>query len=256
MTKTTPVDTSSELTGSRVRLRFRRHLLPVLGGLTAFIAVFVLLNLQLIEGIIAYHMYHPIDVNTLDASAAVFHPDPNAQDIIINKINVQAPVNFTETRVNQWIFLQDLQSAVVHYPGTALPGQTGNVVIFGHSSGVPWEPGKYKFIFTLLDKLTYGDKIFVDYKGTRYTYQVYNTMIVMPNDMSVLNQSGTHMLSLITCTPVGTSQKRYIVQAVQISPQVSNGTNYDKPATLPQTAQPQMDLPGDTSLWQQLLHLL
>lgn len=249
---------SKELRGSRVKFRFRRHVLPIVAGLVMFIAIFLLLNSQLISGVIAYQLYSKrVNVAAADATTSGYSVDPTAPPrIIINKINVTAPVNFTETRVNQYIFLQDLHDGTVHYPGTALPGQTGNVAIFGHSSGVWWEPGHYKFVFTLLDQLTYGDKIFIEYKGVRYIYQVYNTMVVQPDDMSVLNQTGSHMLTLITCTPVGTSAKRLIIQAQQISPKVPDSTGYGAPATLPSTAQGQSALPSsDASLWDALRHL-
>lgn len=256
------VKAPKELRGSRVKLRFKRHVLPVLAGLFVCAAIFILLNAQLIIAQLEYQQraqyVQTTSIPTTATVIPVYHVNPSAPpQIIINKINVTAPVNFTETRINQYVFLQDLHNGTVHYPGTALPGQTGNVAIFGHSSGVWWEAGNYKFVFTLLDKLTYNDQIFVDYKGIRYVYQVYNTKVVMPDDMTVLNQGGNHILTLITCTPVGTSQKRLIVQAVQISPQVQTATTYDAPATLPTTAHNQAALPSSNpSFWGSLWHTI
>src|SRR4030095_4689134 len=131
--------------------------------------------------------------------------------IIINKINVNAPVVFDQTTVNEGNFQKALQHGVVHYPNTALPGQQGNVVIFGHSSGQWWAPGDYKFIFSLLDKMSVNDEIVLDYKGMRYIYKVTSTQVVSPDTVSVLNQPpNEHALTLITCTPVGTNLKRLI----------------------------------------------
>ena len=236
-------------------MSFRRHVLPVLAGLVVFLSVFGFFNSELITGDLAYYFYsRNIKVAIADdVTAAVYHlPKGAPNQIIINKIRVTAPTLFNETTVNETAFLQDLQHGVVHYPGTAVPGQVGNVVIFGHSSGQWWAPGDYKFVFMLLDKLAYGDEIFVDYNGIRYIYRVYNTKVVVPTDMSVLNQTGSHMLTLLTCTPVGTSNKRLAVQAEQIVPKVAQGTEATTAATLPATAKGQTSLPGQSSFWQDL----
>jgi len=174
--------------------------------------------------------------------------------VIINSINVSAPITF-ETQNNESVFLQDLQHGVVHYPETAAPGQEGNVAIFGHSSGVWWEPGNYKFIFTLLDKVKIGDKIFIDYQGTRYIYRVYATKVVAPTDLSVLQQGNGHQLTLITCTPVGTSTNRLIVSAEQYSPKPTASTTPVPTDTLPSGAKGL--LPGNSSsVWHDLGEVL
>ena len=98
------------------------------------------------------------------------------------------------------------------------------MVIFGHSSGQVWAPGDYKFIFTLLNKVAVNDAVYVDYNGTRYTYKVTGTEVVNPSDVKVLDQGTGHNLTLITCTPVGTSKSRLIVHAAQISPAPTKDT--------------------------------
>jgi sortase A len=75
----------------------------------------------------------------------------------------------------------------------------------------------------------------VDFKGKRYIYRVTTTKVVTPNDVSVLGQTKTPTLTLITCTPVGTSKNRFIVQARQVSPDPSTAekleTTQYKPIT-------------------------
>jgi hypothetical protein len=85
---------------------------------------------------------------------------------------------------------------------------------------MPWTPGVYKFVFTLLDKLQAGDEIIVDYNGTRYIYRINSTEVVSPDNINVLKPTDPkkHSLELITCTPVGTSKNRLVVHAEQISP--------------------------------------
>ncbi len=244
-----------ELAGSRVRISFRRHLLPPLGGLLVAILIFGFFNSQLLSARIAYYLDSRQPVAQLDSQTIASPVPKDASRIIINSINVKAPIIF-ESQNNEGVFLQDLQNGVVHYPDTAIPGQEGNVAIFGHSSGQWWAPGNYKFVFTLLDKVKIGDKIFIDYHGTRYIYRVYDSFVVAPTNLSVLNQSSNHMLTLITCTPVGTSAKRLIIRAQQYVPKVSNDLTSTKSATLPSGVGTGTTLPGnDSSFWHNLREL-
>jgi len=110
-----------------------------------------------------------------------------------------------------------LQKGVVHYPGTARPGQFGNLFITGHSSYYPWDPGKFKDVFALLGKLQPGDLFYVYYNQSQYTYKIYNRMEVTPGNVDVLVQpKDKKMATLMTCTPVGTALRRLIIQADQV----------------------------------------
>lgn len=157
--------------------------------------------------------------------------------LIIPKLNVTAPIVFIDTTEEKSV-LTALQDGVVHYAGTANPGENGNSVFFGHSSNDLWEKGNYKFIFALLEKLTVGDQYEIHYQNKKYIYTVEETKVVAPTDLSVLNQTTTPYSTLITCTPPGTSWKRFIVKAKQTSPigatQVAiNNNTLAKPAVLP-----------------------
>lgn len=110
---------------------------------------------------------------------------------------------------------EDLLTSMIHYSGTALPGQYGNATIFCHSS-LPqfFNPKSYKTICSTLPKLEIGDDILVDYDGITYRYQVYKMVEVKPEDVEVLAQyyDGQY-LSMITCVPPGTYLRRLIVRA-------------------------------------------
>ncbi len=108
---------------------------------------------------------------------------------------------------------QDLMNSLVHYPGTSLPGQYGNAVIFGHSV-LPqfFNPKNYKTIFSTLPTLKKGDEIFIDFDGILYRYQVTNLEEVAPDNVTVLEQRyDSEYLSLITCVPPGTYLRRLVV---------------------------------------------
>ncbi|HEV2413073.1 MAG TPA: sortase [Candidatus Saccharimonadales bacterium] len=152
-------------------------------------------------------------------TAADIGPNP---EIIIPKIGVDVPVVYGITSYDNTDIENGLENGVVHYGTTTYPGQIGNDVIVGHSSNEIYAPGNYKFAFVLLSDLDNGDVVELNYQGTRYVYQVYNKAVVSPNDFSLIDTSpSTPTLSLITCTPPGTSLNRLIVQAKQISPDPS-----------------------------------
>lgn len=114
---------------------------------------------------------------------------------------------------------EDLMKSLIHYPGTALPGQYGNTVIFGHSV-LPqfFNPENYKTIFSTLPKLEKGDEIFVDFDGIKYRYVVRKFVEIEPEDVAVLEQRyDSQWLSLITCVPPGTYLRRLIVRAQLVS---------------------------------------
>jgi len=147
-------------------------------------------------------------------------------EVIIPKINVEIPIDYSQTSNDENAIENALENGVVHYPSTVLPGQNGNTAFFGHSSNNIFNPGKYKFAFVLLHTLVNGDTFYLTYQGQVYVYQVIDTRIVPPSDVSVLNDSEGNpaTATLITCDPPGTSTNRLVVTGVQISPSPDSNT--------------------------------
>jgi sortase A len=236
--ETTKKQKPAELAGTKVPFNFKKHLLPPLGGLLVFVLFFGFFNSQLLSGHIAYFFKERSQTKSVTSTTTVTTTrttdnaiiiDKNAPPKInIGKIAVDAPVIYDQAVIDEKQFQKALRGGVVRYPGTASPGETGNVVIFGHSSGQWWAPGDYKFVFSLLDKLEEKDQISLDYQGIRYVYEVRRKHVVVPTDMSVLNTTDENMLTLITCTPVGTNKKRLIIEAKQISPSLTPITVEEK----------------------------
>jgi len=141
--------------------------------------------------------------------------------LVIPRINQNIPVVrvSSEHLINKdWGALEAemqeaLQYGVVHYPGTSLPSQTGNVVITGHSSYFPWDPGRFKDVFALLHEVVEGDKIAMYHNQKKYIYKVLDIEVVLPSNLEVLKQTPDNQLTLITCTPIGTNLKRLVVTA-------------------------------------------
>lgn len=109
----------------------------------------------------------------------------------------------------------DLDKHLVNYYGTALPSNKGNSVIFGHST-LPqlFNPRDYKTIFATLHTLKINDEIFINIESVSYRYQIFNIIIVDPEETSIFTQNyDDSYLTLVTCTPPGTTWKRLILKA-------------------------------------------
>lgn len=149
---------------------------------------------------------------------------PPDDRIIVERISQNVPIVRVSTEKliqKDWGALEKeiqeaLQGGVVHYPGTLWPGDKGNVVLTGHSSYFPWDPGRFKDVFALLTQINIGDKVIVYHDQKAYTYQVYDKQIVTPDYVEVLAPTDEERLTLITCYPVGTNQKRLVVFAKPI----------------------------------------
>jgi LPXTG-site transpeptidase (sortase) family protein len=114
----------------------------------------------------------------------------------------------------------DLNKNLIQYPGTALPGQQGAPVIFGHSvlrqfyNPSEKNSKRYGSIFSTIMTLKEGDEIFVTYKNVKYTYRVVSHTEVKPTDTFILAQRyDARQLKLVTCVPEGTTLRRGVVTA-------------------------------------------
>lgn len=113
-----------------------------------------------------------------------------------------------------------------------MPGQVGNLVISGHSAGDIYSNNPYKFIFSGLERLGEGDLIYVNYDSVRYTYQMTSRNVVEPTDVaSLIYPTDKPILTLITCTPLGTSRYRLLITAEQISPEYAQTDSTDSSVT-------------------------
>jgi LPXTG-site transpeptidase (sortase) family protein len=110
-------------------------------------------------------------------------------------------------------------------PGTAMPGQNGNIAIAAHRDT----------FFRPLRNIRPGDVIQLVATGGSYTYSVKWTRIVNPRDTEVAAATSDPELTLITCYPfyyVGAAPKRFVVRAIEISTdQISGNCSRNMPRT-------------------------
>lgn len=94
-----------------------------------------------------------------------------------------------------------------HWPGTAMPGQLGNVVVAGHRTS-------HRSPFLRLGELHNGDDIvFVMPDGT-WTYKVSNIEVVSPKALDIVNQHEVSEATLFTCHPPGSASERLVIHAL------------------------------------------
>jgi LPXTG-site transpeptidase (sortase) family protein len=152
-----------------------------------------------------------------DPSQQISDVQPQAEPntLWIESLDIKAPIIYTQATTEAG-FQQDLQRGVVHYPETALPGELGNVYLFGHSSDLPWKEGDYKTVLALLPRIQVGAEIKVtSHEGKTFTYIVKETKVVGPKDIEVLSQFNRErkLLTVQTSYPIGTALRRFIVVA-------------------------------------------
>ena len=143
-----------------------------------------------------------------------YHLPPGAiMALTIPELGIRnAPVmdSVTESALNQ---------GVVHLPDTSLPWSDTperNVYLAGHRLG--WPNTGSHLIFYRLDELTGGERITLrDRNGTKYKYRVLESFTVGPKDNWVTGRvRGRDLVTLQTCTPIPTFQKRLIVRAERV----------------------------------------
>ena len=199
-----------------------RKFIPILAGVAVILFVlFLQYNRLIFAPIMAYVSpgNAPADqIEALDPTITqTVSSDPR---LIIPKLNIDVPIRFG-------LALSDVMSAmnngVAHYRiagASAYPGQVGNFIITGHSAGDVYSSNPYKYIFSGLERLEDGDLIYVNYQSVRYTYKVIRKNVIEPTNVAALViDTNRPLITLVTCTPLGTSRYRLLVTGEQISPE-------------------------------------
>ncbi len=207
---------------SSKKVRKSRHFMPAVAAISVLLLFSLLqFNRVIVANVKAYVTPGEIDPQNIivDPSASTkVGPEPL---LIIPKISVDVPIVFN-TKPDYDSQMSAMENGVAYFgiPGAdSKPGQVGNTVISGHSSNDFIDNGSYKFVFALLERMKKGDIFYINYQGTRYTYSVSRIKVVKPTDVGALVYPTTKPeVTLITCTPLGTSTNRLLVIGTQISP--------------------------------------
>jgi sortase A len=104
-----------------------------------------------------------------------------------------------------------LRFAAGHVPGTALPGEPGNVVIAGHRDT----------LFRPLKEVRPGDAVRLTTPAGAFEYAVTQVEVVEPTRLDVLEPRSPREATLVTCYPfsyIGRAPLRFVVRAASLAP--------------------------------------
>ena len=148
---------------------------------------------------------------TTTAALPVELPKPIGapRDVAANEARVElGTIEIPKIGVNatllEGIRLITLNSGPGHWPGTALPGEVGNVVVAGHRTS-------HSKPFRHLDDLAPGDEVIFNMPYGRFVYKVTSTEIVTPDRVDIINQTSAKTATLFACHPPGSTKQRIVV---------------------------------------------
>ncbi len=133
--------------------------------------------------------------------------DADAAEPVIEMGRISIPKIDVDSVMYEGIRNTTLDYGPGHWPGTALPGQIGNVVVAGHRTS------KHR-VFRNVDQLVEGDPIiFTAADGTEHVYRVTKVEIVGPEALWIVDPTDTPTVTLFACHPPGSTAQRIVVYA-------------------------------------------
>ncbi len=131
--------------------------------------------------------------------------DPRGYEEQIEIGGLSIPTLDVDEPLLEGIRLTTLDNGPGHWPGTAMPGEVGNVVVAAHrtSHGGP---------FRNIDRLVAGDSVFFTTDAGETEYLVTETMIVEPDALWIVDPTDTATATLFACHPPGSVAQRIVVK--------------------------------------------
>jgi sortase A len=148
----------------------------------------------------------PATVAPLVAAGPVSVPRNSYAPEEIRTIGViEIPKLGLRVAMGQGISMRNIDRGPSHWPGTALPGQPGNVVVMGHRV-TRTRP------FRNIDQLVPGDEVLFEVGGVRTRYVMTHHEIVTPDRLDIVRQTAEPTGTLFACHPPGSARYRYVVR--------------------------------------------
>lgn len=108
-------------------------------------------------------------------------------------------------QIYEGIELRIIDRGPSHWPGTAMPGETGNAVFAGHRV-------THSHPFRNIDQLEPGDLVFFYVGGSRHTYRVTGDEVVTPKALWITDATPHATATLFACHPPGSARYRFVVR--------------------------------------------
>lgn len=131
--------------------------------------------------------------------------DPDAPEPVIELGRITIPAIGVDMPMYEGIRNATLDLGPGHWPGSAMPGSGGNVVVGGHRTS------KHG-VFRHVDQLVAGDEIvFVGGDGAQHVYVVNRIEVVDPTAVWIVEPTDTPQATLFACHPPGSTRERIVV---------------------------------------------
>lgn len=137
--------------------------------------------------------------------------DEYGHEPVVELGRISIPKIGLERTMYEGIRLTTLDRGPGHWPGTAMPGQVGNVVVAGHRVS-------HNRDFHDLDQLEAGDQVvFTTLDGVSHAYAVTGVEVVTPADTWIVQQTPEKTATLFACHPPGSTQYRIVVHLAYVA---------------------------------------
>jgi LPXTG-site transpeptidase (sortase) family protein len=137
-------------------------------------------------------------------------PDPLPEDpyaatpqVVLGHLSI--PKLGVEADLQEGVTLTAINRGPGHWPGTAGPGDLGNMVVAGHRT-------TYSKPFNRLDELATGDRVIFTTDHATFTYEVRGTIVVPAANIGIGAQSYAHTATLFACHPKGSAAQRIVTK--------------------------------------------
>jgi sortase A len=136
----------------------------------------------------------------MPSPADAFSVEP---DVVLGTIEI--PKIGVSKTLRDGVRLTTLDKGPGHWPGSALPGQIGNMVVAGHRV-------THDKPFRNLDKLSVGDEVRITLVDRSVVhYRVTSTEIVPNTALDIVDQTTQATGTLFACHPPGSARQRIVV---------------------------------------------
>jgi sortase A len=130
--------------------------------------------------------------------------DPRGYEEQIQLGGISIPKLGLDAPLLEGIRLTTLDNGPGHWPGTAMPGENGNVVVAGHRTS-------HGAAFRNIDQLVAGDIVQFNTAAGVFKYTVTGTQIVTPDAIWIVDQTENATATLFACHPPGSVSHRIVV---------------------------------------------
>ena len=137
-------------------------------------------------------------------------PAPRAAEVTSQIGTIEIPKLGITKSLYEGVTLTTLDKGPGHWPGTAQPGQLGNVVIAGHRTS-------HDKPFRHIDQLVPGDQVIFTLGSDTFVYEVTGTTIVKPDALYIIDQTSTPTATLFACHPPGSTKQRIVVSLALVA---------------------------------------